>query len=64
MEFQYPQSWHNDREEDSWLFLARSDPYGIHSSGRIETGYHDEPNKVIRVINNTLAGIMVEKNLN
>ena len=57
-------SWYNVRDEDALFGLARADTYGITAKCRIETSYYDRYDKLIRVINNTLPDMKVEKNLN
>ena len=61
MDIQYPHVWCNLRDEDFWFFITIGGAQSVHSVGRIEVGYYDGYDKLIRTINYTLAGIMVEK---
>ena len=61
VEIQHPHSWYNVREEDAWFGLARTDVHVINAKCRIELCYYNGPDKLIRMINNTLAGMIVKK---
>ena len=42
-EIQYPHTWYNVPEGDSWYYLNERNPMGLTPSTKIEAGYYHSP---------------------
>ena len=53
-EIQYPHSWYNVREGDTWFYLNECNSVGLTPSTKIEAGYYHSPNVLFDHVNKAL----------
>ena len=58
-EIQYPQSWYNVREDDTWFFLNEVDPVGFTPSAKIAAGYCHSGTILLSHVNKALKNMWI-----
>ena len=53
-EIQYPHTWYNVREGDTWFYIKERDPMGFNPSTKIEAGYDHSPNVLLDHVTKSL----------
>ena len=60
-EFQYPHTWYNVREGDTWFCLNERNPVGLTPSTKIAAGYHRSPEVLLDHVNKALKRMWTDK---
>ena len=63
-EIQYPHTWYNVREDDTWFYLNERTPVGLTPSTKIEAGYYRSPNVLLDHVNKALKRMWIRRGLN
>ena len=61
-EIQYPHTWYNVREGDTWFYLNERNPVGRTPSTKIEAEYYRSPNVLLDHVNKALKPALPECN--
>ena len=60
-EIQYPHTWYNVREDDTWFYLNERTPVGLTPSTKIEAGYYRSPDVLLDHVNKALKRMWTDK---
>ena len=60
-EIQYPHTWYNVREDDTWFFLNEVDPVGLTQSAKIAAGYYHSATILLDHVNKALIKMWTVK---
>ena len=60
-EIQYPHTWYNVREDDTWFYLNERTLVGLTPSTKIEAGYYRSPNLLLDHVNKALKRMWTDK---
>ena len=60
-EFQYPHTWYNVREDDTWFYLNERIPVGLTPCTKIEAGYYRSPDVLLNHVNKALKRMSTDK---
>ena len=60
-EIQYPHTWYNVREDDTWFYLNELTPVGLTPSTKIEAGYYRSPDVLLDHVNKALKRMWTDK---
>ena len=60
-EIQYPHTWYNVTEEDTWLLLSDTHPVGLIPSAKLSAGYYKGHVALMDHINNGLKRMGTDK---
>ena len=63
-EIQYPHTWYNVREDDTWFYLNELTPVGLTPSTKIAAGYYRWPNVLLDHVNKALKRMWTDKTRN
>ena len=60
-DIQYPHTWYNVREDDTWFYLNERIPVGFTPSTKIASGYYRSPDVMLDHVNKALKRMSTDK---
>ena len=60
-EIQYPHTWYNVRESDTWFYLNERYPVGLTPSTKVEAGYYHSPHVLLDHVNKALKRMWTDR---